>query len=70
MDGEVKATLKSLEEKIDKLVNAVLGNGHTGLVIRVDRLERRASVLNRITWIIAGGVAVALATALVTAFLK
>lgn len=41
MDGEIKAHLNSLEEKVDRLVNAVLGNGHEGLMIRVDRMEQK-----------------------------
>lgn len=69
MEGEVKATLKSLDEKVDRLIDAVLGNGHTGLIIRVDRLERRASFLNKLTWTVAGGAIVALATAITTAFM-
>lgn len=40
MEGEIRATLKSLEEKVDLLISAVLGNGHVGLMIRVDRLEQ------------------------------
>jgi len=33
--------LKAMEEKLDRLVNAILGNGHTGLLIRVDRIEQK-----------------------------
>lgn len=38
---EIKAVLNILAEKVDRLINAVLGNGHTGLVIRVDRIEQK-----------------------------
>jgi hypothetical protein len=33
--------MKSLEQKVDRLVGAILGNGHEGLLIRVDRIEQK-----------------------------
>jgi len=41
MDVETRILLKSLGEQLDRLVDAVLGNGHTGLIIRVDRIEQK-----------------------------
>lgn len=81
MDGEIRVCLETLSEKVDQLISAVLGNGHTGLIIRVDRIEqneksrddldirldrieRRASFLNKFMWIIIGGAIIATVTAL------
>lgn len=83
MDGETKVLLKSFEEKIDKLISAVLGNGSTGLMIRVDRieqteknrkdldvrldrLERRASISSKFVWSVGSISAVAIVTAIAT----
>lgn len=82
MDGEIRAYLEALSEKVDLLINAVLGNGHAGLMIRVDRIEqneksrenldirldrieRRASFLNKLMWIIIGGAIITTVTILV-----
>lgn len=41
MEAEIKVTLKGLEEKVDRLIRAVLGNGSDGMLIRVDRIEQK-----------------------------
>jgi len=41
MDGEIRVLLKSFEEKIDKLIDGMFGNGNAGLMIRVDRIEQK-----------------------------
>lgn len=41
MDVEIKTVLEVLGEKIDRLTTAVLGNGHIGLIVRVDRIEQK-----------------------------
>ena len=83
MDTEVRALLKSFGEKIDLLINAVLGNGRIGLMIRVDRieqaeknrkdldirldrLERRASISSKFVWTVGSIAAVAIVTAVAT----
>lgn len=70
MDEATRVSLKDLSDKIDRVLNALLGNGTEGLLIRVDRIERRAAFLNKFMWSIGGATAIALGTALVTAFIK
>ena len=41
MDGEIQAKLKAIVEKLDDLLNVIRGNGHDGLLIRVDRIEQK-----------------------------
>lgn len=41
MDIETRTILKTFGDQLDRLVDAVLGNGHTGLIIRVDRIEQK-----------------------------
>lgn len=33
--------IKAIKEAVDRLTNAILGNGHEGLLIRVDRIEQK-----------------------------
>jgi len=83
MDGEVRILLKSFEEKIDRLVDGMFGNGNAGLMIRVDRieqaeknrkdldirldrLERRASISSKFVWTVGSIAAVAIVTAVAT----
>jgi len=33
--------MAGLEKNVDRLVNAILGNGHEGLLVRVDRIEQK-----------------------------
>lgn len=40
-----EATSKQLATAVEKLTNAVVGNGNDGLLVRVDRVERAKNVL-------------------------
>ena len=53
-------------KKIDRLDAAIRGNGHPGILLRLDRLEQSARVQSRIIWIMAG----ALITGITAAIMK
>ena len=40
--------------KLDKLDEAIRGNGKVGIMTRLDRLERAEAVRSRLLWLIAG----------------
>jgi len=48
--AKVEERLKVMDEKLDKLIHSVEGNGRPGLIIRVDRVEQRWKV---IAWVLA-----------------
>lgn len=53
-----------LFEKFDKLDSALRGNGHPGILMRLDRLEQKAIVQSRVIWGLIGATAAGLITAL------
>ena len=55
---------ESIHRKLDRLDEAVRGNGKPGIQLRLDRLEAAEAVRSRLLWIIAGSV-VSLAVAAV-----
>jgi hypothetical protein len=54
----------SIHRKLDRLDEAIRGNGKPGIQLRLDRLESAQATRSRLLWIIAGSV-VALAVAAV-----
>lgn len=54
----------SIHKKLDRLDEAIRGNGKPGIQLRLDRLESAQAIRSRLLWIIAGSV-VALAVAAV-----
>jgi len=46
----------SLHDKLDKLDEAIRGNGRPGIQRRLDRLELAAAARSRVLWIIASAV--------------
>lgn len=46
--------LKSMDEKLDKLVESVDGNGQAGLKLRVDRLEQSRAFASKVLWVLFG----------------
>ena len=54
----------SIHTKLDRLDEAIRGNGKPGIQLRLDRLESAEAVRSKLLWIIAGSV-VSLAVAAV-----
>jgi len=49
-----KVEFASIHTKLDKLDEAIRGNGKPGIQLRLDRLESADAVRSRLLWIIAG----------------
>ena len=49
-----KGEFASVHTKLDKLDEAIRGNGKPGIQLRLDRLESAEAVRSRLLWIIAG----------------
>ena len=57
-----KAEFAAIHVKLDRLDEAIRGNGKPGIQLRLDRLEGAEATRSRVLWIIAGS-AVTLAVA-------
>ena len=53
-DRVCKGEFASVHVKLDKLDEAIRGNGKPGIQLRLDRLEAAEAVRSRLMWIIAG----------------
>ena len=53
-DRICKSEFGSIHVKLDKLDEAIRGNGRPGIQLRLDRLEAAEAVRSRLLWIIAG----------------
>ncbi|MCG3178009.1 MAG: hypothetical protein BIFFINMI_00332 [Phycisphaerae bacterium] len=51
-----KGELRAIHTKLDKLDEAIRGNGKPGIQLRLDRLEKAEAVRSRLMWIITGSV--------------
>ncbi len=51
-----------LHVKLDRLDEAVRGNGKPGIQLRLDRLEQGARRQAKLTWLLIGGIITGLAT--------
>jgi hypothetical protein len=49
-----KGEFASIQSKLDRLDEAIRGNGKPGIQLRLDRLEAAEAVRSRLMWIIAG----------------
>lgn len=47
-----KDEFASVRAKLDKLDEAIRGNGKVGIMTRLDRLERAAAVRSKLLWLI------------------
>ena len=56
---------ESIHNKLDRLDEAVRGNGRPGIQLRLDRLEQDAKRQAKLTWLIVGAVITALASGIV-----
>lgn len=53
-DRVCKGEFASVHVKLDRLDEAIRGNGKPGIQLRLDRLEAAEAVRSRLMWIIAG----------------
>jgi hypothetical protein len=53
-DRVCKGEFAELHAKLDRLDEAIRGNGKPGIQLRLDRLEGAEAVRSRLLWIIAG----------------
>jgi hypothetical protein len=49
-----KGEFASIHTKLDRMDEAIRGNGKPGIQLRLDRLEASEAVRSRLLWIIAG----------------
>ena len=63
-DRVCKGEFASVHVKLDRLDEAVRGNGRPGIQVRLDRLESAEVVRSRMLWIIAGAAVTLAASAL------
>jgi hypothetical protein len=49
-----KGEFASIHAKLDRMDEAIRGNGKPGIQLRLDRLEAAEAVRSRLMWIIAG----------------
>lgn len=53
-----------IHQKLDRLDEAIRGNGKPGLSLRLDRIEQDARRLSRLVWLAAGSALTAIASLL------
>ena len=53
-DRVCKSEFASIHVKLDRLDEAIRGNGKPGIQLRLDRLEAAEAVRSKLLWIIAG----------------
>lgn len=61
----VERRLATIEGKLDRLDEAIRGNGRPGILIRLDRLEQDARRQGRLIWMVVGACLTAGGSALV-----
>ncbi|MBI1373631.1 MAG: hypothetical protein GC159_12955 [Phycisphaera sp.] len=57
--------LEAINRKLDRLDEAIRGNGKPGILIRLDRLEQDAKRQSKLIWLIVGALLTGLSSALV-----
>ena len=69
ISGEFRAAcereFEEIRVKLDRLDEAIRGNGKPGIALRLDRLEQDARRYSRLVWLIVGSAATAFASVLV-----
>ncbi len=56
---------EELHRKLDRLDEAIRGNGRPGITVRLDRLEQDAKRQSKLIWLIVGSAVTAFASVLV-----
>jgi hypothetical protein len=68
-DGQYERVCKdqfaSIHAKLDRLDEAIRGNGRPGITVRLDRLEQDAKRQARLLWLVVGSAITAFASVLV-----
>ena len=68
-DGQYERVCKdefaSIHAKLDRLDEAIRGNGRPGITLRLDRLEQDAKRQARLLWLVVGSAITAFASVLV-----
>lgn len=59
---------EEIHRKLDRLDEAIRGNGRPGITVRLDRLEQDAKRQSKLIWLIVGSAVTALASVLVAFF--
>ena len=59
---------EEIHRKLDRLDEAIRGNGRPGITVRLDRLEQGAKRQSKLIWLIVGSAVTALASVLVAFF--
>jgi hypothetical protein len=60
----------SMHTKLDRLDEAIRGNGKVGITTRLDRLERAAAVRSRLLWLITASSVTAAASLVVAVIVQ
>jgi len=55
----IEKHLEVMHKKLDRLDEAIRGNGKPGILIRLDRLEQDAKRQSKLVWLIVGAAVVA-----------
>lgn len=55
----------AIHEKLDRLDEAIRGNGKPGIALRLDRLEQDAARMSRLVWLLVASALTAFASAFV-----
>lgn len=57
----LQQTVQKIEEKLDIVINALMGNPETpnepGIIVRIDRLEQSNKFKNKVMWLLGTGIA-------------
>lgn len=61
----IQRQFEAIHEKLDRLDEAIRGNGKPGILIRLDRLEQDAKRQSRLIWLIVGAVITATTSGIV-----
>jgi hypothetical protein len=64
-DSVCKDEFSSINAKLDRLDEAIRGNGKPGIALRLDRLEQNAMRYSRLVWLAGGAVFTSAASVLV-----
>ena len=63
--GACEREFEEIHRKLDRLDEAIRGNGHPGINVRLDRLEQDARRQARLIWLIVGAGVTAVASGIV-----
>ena len=63
--GACEREFEEIHRKLDRLDEAIRGNGRLGIIVRLDRLEQDAKRQGRLIWLIVGACITAAASGLV-----